>query len=485
MISILQFNALWSSQFSRTCRPVSYHSTVAAVLTRAMACLLAALITAPALADTIIIVDQPLPNGDFANGLTEWTIEVSPDLATPPGTVEVVGGAARIVKGGAFHAGLSQTFDAPDGLVALRLRIAELPQFVSDGGFIPESFDIHVLGAAGFSQAATFRADASASANASAVPGGFNLGPGVTLTGSTLRIPLDGIGAGEPLTLSAALVGASADTLASVAIDDVLLEVQIKRPPPDPPGPERVDACELFRDSFEAERGLGSVPRCPLGQVGDTGITACAGDAAGDCPVTGLPGQDAEYGRDALAQAGLLERFGGGPAGFDYTKLDVNGDALPQSATSWSCVLDNYTGLVWEVKVDDPADPRDWVHTYTWYQPDSTIDGGLPGQEDGGSCTGSACDTAGLVSVLNDVMLCGATGWRVPTREELLGLVHAGRRDPALAIEFFPLGAGVYWSGTPMAADAASAWHLDFSDGRIGVSLKTIPLKLRLVREVQ
>ena len=404
----------------------------------------------------------------------------SPDPASPPGSITIVNGAARLAKGGAFVTELSQVFEAPEGLQALRLTLAELPQFGSSGSFIPEAFDVHVTGANGFSRVASFRAGASATANATAVPAGFNLAPGVTLSGTRLRVPLTGIAGGERLQFSASLVGASVDMLASVAIDDVVLEVQIKRPP-DPPGPERVDACELFRDSFEAERGLGSVPRCPLGQVGDTGITECAGD----CPVTGLPGQDAEYGRDALAQAGLLERFGGGPAGFDYTKLDVNGDALPQSATSWSCVLDNYTGLVWEVKVDDPADPRDWAHTYTWYQPDSTIDGGLPGQEDGGSCTGSACDTAGLVTVLNDVMLCGATGWRMPTREELLGLVHAGRRDPALAIELFPLGAGVYWSGTPMAADAASAWHLDFSDGRIGVSLKTIPLKLRLVREVQ
>lgn len=435
-------------------------------------------------ADFTIVV-QPLPNGDFSQDLAEWTREISPDPATPAGSVEVVVGAARIVKGAAFHAGLSQTFIAPDGLIALRLRLAELPQFSSNGGFIPEAFDVHLTGVGGSSRVATFRSDASAAANTTAVPGGFNLGAGVTLNGATLRIPVAGVGAGEALTLTAALVGASSDTTTTVAIDDVVLEVEEKQPPVDPPGPERVDACELFRDGFEAERGLGSIPRCPLGQVGDTGITECSGDAGGNCPVAGLPGQDAEYGRDALARGGLLERFGGGPAGFDYTKLDINGDALPQSAASWSCVLDNYTGLIWEVKVDDPADPRDFAHTYSWYQPDSAVDGGLSGLANGGSCAGSACDTVGLVSVLNDVVLCGATGWRVPTREELVGLVHAGQRDPALAVEFFPLGTGIYWSGTPMAADAASAWQLDFSDGRVGVSPKTLPLKLRLVREVQ
>lgn len=440
---------------------------------------------ASAWADDFEIIDLPLPNGDFSQGMSEWTVVVSPDSATPPGSVTVVNGAARLAKGGAFVAGLSQGFEAPEGLKALRLSLSQLPQFGSTGGFIPEAFDIHLTGANGFSRVASFRAGASATANATAVPAGFNLAPGTSLNGQTLRIVLDDISPGEPLLLSATLVGASSDTQASVAIDNVVLEIERKRPPPDPPGPERVDACEMFRDGFEAERGLGSIPRCALGQVGDTGITACAGDIGADCPIAALPGQDAEYGRDALAEAGTLKRFGGGPAGFDYTKLDANGDALPQSASSWSCVLDNYTGLVWEIKVDDPLDPRHHAHTFTWFQTDASNDGGQPGLANGGNCIGSSCDTDGLVTSVNDAMLCGASDWRLPTLEELTNLVNAGRRDPALSVDLFPWGQGIYWSSTPMAAEPASAWRLDFSDGGAGVSLKTVAHRLRLVREVK
>lgn len=459
----------------KTMHPNAYRLAIALVLATVTCS------TSPLYAADFEIVDQALPNGDFSHGLAEWTVEVSPDPASPSGSVAVANGAARIAKGGAFLTRLSQGFAAPEGLLAVRLRLAELPQFQSSGGFIPEAFDVHLSGANGFSRVASFRAGASAVANAAAVPGGFNLGSGVSLQGSTLRIPVLDVAEGEWLVFSASLVGASSDTATTVAIDDVVLEVQVKGPPP---VPEREDACEMFRDGFEIERGLGTFPRCPLGQVGDTGITACAGDASGDCPAAGLPGQDAEYGRDVLAAAGMLDRLGGGPAGFDYTKLDANGDSLPQAAASWSCVRDNYLGLVWEVKVDDPLDPRASTHTYTWLQPDPTVDGGQAGLANGGSCAGSACDTDGLVTALNDLVLCGASGWRVPTREELLGLVHAGRRDPALTTEFFPLGAGSYWSETPMAADPASAWHVDFSDGQIGVSLKTQPLKLRLVRNI-
>lgn len=443
------------------------------------------LITATAWADDFEIVDQPLPNGDFANGLSEWAVNISPDSAVPAGSVNVVNGAARLAKGGAFVAELSQGFQAPEGLIAMRMTLTELPVFGSNGSFVPEAFDVHLIGGNGFSRVASFRAGANAAANSTAVPAGFNLGDGVTLVGSTLRISLEGVGPGESLLFAVTLAGASADSVATAAIDNVVLEVEQKRPPPDPPGPERVDACEMFRDSFEAELGLGSVPRCPLGQVGDTGITACAGDIGEECPFAALPGQDADYGRDARARAGALAKFGGGPAGFDYTKLDASGDALPQSAESWSCVLDNYTGLVWEVKIDDPLDPRHHEHTFSWFQSDASNDGGQPGLADGGSCNGSICDTEGLVTVINDALLCGASGWRMPTREELTSLVNAGRRDPALAVELFPWGDGIYWSGTPMAADTASAWLIDFSDGRAGVSFKSVPHRLRLVREVQ
>ena len=484
MISIRRTHVFPSAGFGRTRGTANGHSIGFAALSRAMGYLLAALVSSPALADTFIIVDEPLPNGDFANGLAEWTVEVSPDPATPPGTVQVVGGAARIVKGGAFHAGLTQTFTAPAGLIALRLRLAELPQFASDGGFIPEAFDVHLTGAGGFSRAATFRADASAAANTSAVPGSFNLGAGVTLNGATLRIPLDGVGTGEALTLSAALVGASSDTTTTVAIDDVVLEVEEKRPP-DPPPQEKIWDCELWRDSFEAERGVGTLPRCPLGQLNDTGITSCASGAGDECPTAGLPGQDADTGRDATAREGRLAKLGSGPAGFDYAKLDALGDPVTLSSTEWSCVVDNFSGLIWEVKVDDPLDLRHHAHTYTWFQPDPAIDGGLAGTADGGVCVGSPCDIAAYVDAINDLKLCGADDWRVPTRAELATLVHAGEQSPAAAAVFFPWAAGATWTTTPMAAQPDSAWIVNFEQGRIEVAPKTSTLPVRLVREIQ
>lgn len=52
------------------------------------------------------------------------------------------------------------------------------------------------------------------------------------------------------------------------------------------------------------------------------------------------PGQDTEHGRDALAAVAALVKVGGGHAGFDFTKIDRNGNGLPASATDWACVRD-------------------------------------------------------------------------------------------------------------------------------------------------
>ncbi len=442
--------------------------------------LLAALVMATsALADHPKVIDIPLPNGDFGQGLTGWTVEVSPTGTVPSGSVNVVNGAALIAKGGAFHAGLSQGFEAPEGLQALRLRLTQLPQFGSTGSFIPEAFDVHITGPGGFSVAASWRAGASSAANAAAAPAGFNFGDGVTFSNGEIRIPLEGIASGTGLTFAAALVGAAADTVATVALTDVVLEVEEKG---EPPVPDRVDGCGIFRDRFQISHGVAGIARCALGQINDTGILACAG---GDCPVPGLPGQDAEFGRDALAAAGRLNKLGTGEAGFDWTKLDPDGEELPASAPAWACVRDNYTGLIWEAKVDDAGDLGHFAHTYSWFNADGSGNGGVSGQADGGICQGSPCDVSAYVAAFNQLRMCGASDWRLPTRPELASIVHAGRTTPALDSVFFPLGAGWYWTATPAAADPVSAWTVDFNDGSIRTELKTTAGRIRLVREVR
>jgi len=83
------------------------------------------------------------------------------------------------------------------------------------------------------------------------------------------------------------------------------------------------------------------------GKLNDTGITQCADVSTNglSCPVTNYPNQDAQHGRDVTANDDS-----DGHAGFSFTKLDTNGNELLANATDWSCVKDNVTGLIWEVK---------------------------------------------------------------------------------------------------------------------------------------
>jgi hypothetical protein len=436
----------------------------------------------PVWADDPGTFDQALPNGNFSDGLSQWTVDVPDGLAVPAPTIGVVAGAARIERGGAYVAGLSQEFTAPDGLLALKFRLTEMPVLTADGSFIPDAFDVHVTDSSGRSRSASIRAGASAVANEAAVPFGFNLGPGATLDGDQLRIPVPGAVEGESLTVSVALVGASRDTASVVAIDDVVLEIQRKRPPP---GPDRLDACGFFRDRYQSAARPPEIPSCWVRQIGDTGQQGCLGGSSGECPAPGRPGQDAEFGRDALAASGTLLKRGAGPAGFDYNKLDDGGRVLPDDAEAWSCVVDNVTGLIWEVKVDDPASPRHFAHTYSWRQTDSAINGGWAGEGDGGQCIGSLCDTSALLDVINLQGLCGASDWRIPTREELATLIHSGATLPAMAADYFPLAGGQVWTWTAAASNTSLAWRVDMETGAVELEGKGSALRVRLVREIR
>jgi hypothetical protein len=218
--------------------------------------------------------------------------------------------------------------------------------------------------------------------------------------------------------------------------------------------------------------------------------------------------QDAYSGRDAQAKAGTLTKVGGGLAGFDFTKLGSDGRSLAtQSAawsdtgteaagTRWDCVRDNTTGLVWEVKRNDATHLRHMGHSYTWYSTDAANSGGAAGTETGGSCTGVAntakCNTQSFATAVNALpagqALCGFRDWRMPAVDELAGLAHLGRSNPAIDGNYFPnTSSSGYWSASPLAGYPGFAWLVYFSDGYgyYGYGFKSLALQVRLVRSGQ
>lgn len=230
---------------------------------------------------------------------------------------------------------------------------------------------------------------------------------------------------------------------------------------------------------------LCAAPPLYAGALNDTGITDCTDYASIlPCPVAGFPRQDAEMGRDAAALAGQLDKKGGGHAGFDYTKLDGAGKPLPAGATAWACVRDNVTGLVWENKTADGG-LRDYRNTYSWYNPNSAINGGDPGTQNGGSCSGSACDTYAYAKAVNAKKLCGFSAWRLPSRGELYSLMDSSIASPGPMIDdnyFANTPSAMFWSASPIVALSDYAWVVYFNYGSVDGAGKDASLAVRLVR---
>ena len=221
----------------------------------------------------------------------------------------------------------------------------------------------------------------------------------------------------------------------------------------------------------------------PTGKLNDSGVTTCGdyaftstGDANGhtnnnnvNCALTTdadgdtVPqGQDAQYGRDVTDNDDS-----DGHAGFSFTKISSTGQALAASATSWSCVKDNVTGLIWEVKTDDGGlHDRDWE--YSWYNSNSTTNGGDAGLQNSGYCNGSNCDTQSFAAAVNNENFCGGNNWRMPTLGELQSLADFSREEPAIDTNYFPtVKPWVYWTATPVAHpySKSNAWFIGFNGG--------------------
>jgi hypothetical protein len=196
------------------------------------------------------------------------------------------------------------------------------------------------------------------------------------------------------------------------------------------------------------------------GKLNDTGIITCSDGTTNNltCPVAGFPNQDAETGRDAVANNNV-----DGHAGFSFIKISSIGKALPASAKKWNCVQDRVTGLMWEVKTNDGRlHDKDW--TYSWYEPDNSKNGGSEGGQNDGKCgRTSQCDTDAYVKAVNAVGWCGAKDWRMPTRKELSSIISYNRIIPAIDAAYFPnTVAKGFWSSSPYAIFHSYAWYVNF-----------------------
>ena len=234
----------------------------------------------------------------------------------------------------------------------------------------------------------------------------------------------------------------------------------------------------------------------PIQPLNDTGVilqatdTQILSDYQGD-----YPGQDGQRGQDIIHANGLSEKAGRGDQGFDFTRIDEIGDEVDDEALSWSCVRDNITGLIWELKTEALTTTlHSNSYSYSWYQSDE--DGGFDGDESGAaaSCSLANCNTEGFISEVNSQGLCNFRDWRLPTHNELLSILHLGQVvAPMIDTDYFPnttdsLTAPVWYWTQDSSADgftneqAQNAWAIDFSSGNDHFLNKSTAGRVRLVR---
>ncbi len=206
-------------------------------------------------------------------------------------------------------------------------------------------------------------------------------------------------------------------------------------------------------------------------KLNDTGITLCG--TAGSYSHSENCANAVANASDAQIPLGQDGHYGTG----------INGSKGKSFTTvsGGQCVQDNHTGLMWEVKTDDGG-LHDKDNTYTWY---STTNNnyGNPGTQNGGSCSGSNCDTAAFVEAVNNAGWCGHNDWRLPSRRELYSIVDYSRVNPATETNYFPnTQSDFYWSSSSYGGYNSYAWGVNFYDGAGYDRAKNTSHYVRLVR---
>lgn len=236
-----------------------------------------------------------------------------------------------------------------------------------------------------------------------------------------------------------------------------------------------------------------------FGQLNDTGATNCYNQTNPiSCNDSSFPGQDGETGTDAVAIH--LDKVGVGQASFDFTKLDANGDELPNTAATFACVRDNNTGLIWELKTTSSNLPpnttlRDANNRYTWHYPDGSIGGseGVSGPARSTCPSTTDCGLSVYVEEVNATLYCGGSNWRVPTARELQSIINyqQGTAVGVLDVSLFDdlpsssLIGSLYYYTSQTSADGGgegSAWVIDFVNGNDNAVPKADAVFVRLVR---
>ncbi len=190
------------------------------------------------------------------------------------------------------------------------------------------------------------------------------------------------------------------------------------------------------------------------------------------------------------------------PTARTFTKLNLTGAAyVADGVQTIGCVQDSKDNKFWEVKTNAAntanSDFRDVDYGYFWGT-NVGSNAGTPSISNAtvaaSSCSGTGtaltkCNTDAYVKAVNAMNagkgLCNKTTWRLPTSDELLGLLDSSKTAPPYI--FTDVGSTAfdntdtdgrpfvyaYWSATPVTGNASQRQAVSFSNKLANGQIKT------------
>jgi len=131
-------------------------------------------------------------------------------------------------------------------------------------------------------------------------------------------------------------------------------------------------------------------------------------------------------------------------------------------------VFDFVSGLMWQDDVAAATTQKQWVTTANY---------------DAANYFNTSGDTA--TTYCTNLSLGGYTDWRLPSKEELFGIVKSTVSNPSISNIFQNTASSYYWSSTTLAYASYFAWYVYFYDGFQSNSNKSDNYYVRCVRAGQ
>jgi hypothetical protein len=104
---------------------------------------------------------------------------------------------------------------------------------------------------------------------------------------------------------------------------------------------------------------------------------------------------------------------------------------------------------------------------------------------DGKACSGKMVkySYAGAREKALQVARDQGKAWRIPAREELVGLLDMAKKKPRIDVQAFPqTPSAPFWASRAGSNDNLNAWLVSFSSGKVRANLGQAKFPLRLVR---